>query len=186
MRVLITYGSKRGGTAGIARMLSGALAAKGFDTEVRLPDEVEHIVEYDAIVVGGALYYNRWPRDVSAFVRRHRDELLRVPVWMFSSGPLDDRALRESIPPTNQVQQFLDRTAAQGHITFGGRLEPNAKGFFARRMAKTKSGDFRDAEQVQRWADQIAHVLVRDLYPAEEERPTEAERAESGWRPQAF
>ena len=37
----------------------------------------------------------------------------------------------------------MERVGAQSHVTFGGRLEKNAKGFPASAMAKTHSGDFR-------------------------------------------
>ena len=37
---------------------------------------------------GGAAYMFHWLKDASTFARRHREELLRRPVWIFSSGPL--------------------------------------------------------------------------------------------------
>jgi hypothetical protein len=52
-----------------------------------------------------------------------------VPFWFFSSGPLDDWSEDRDIPPTLQVQTLLDRVGALGHVTFGGRLAPDARGF---------------------------------------------------------
>ena len=37
MRVLIVYGSKRGGTAGLAEMIGDALIADGLTADVRRP-----------------------------------------------------------------------------------------------------------------------------------------------------
>ena len=34
-----------------------------------------------------------------------------------------------AIPPVPQVQELLERIGARGHVTFGGRLPADAKGF---------------------------------------------------------
>jgi menaquinone-dependent protoporphyrinogen oxidase len=90
---------------------------------------------------------------------RHRRSLSGVPVWFFSSGPLDDSATRRDIPPVHQVKALMRRVGARGHATFGGRLEPNPPGFVARMMAKKLTGDWRDAGHVERWVDDITATL---------------------------
>jgi flavodoxin len=92
MRVLVTFGSKRGGTEGLAQWLAASLSATGHDVDVRPAYEPDGLELYDAVIVGGALYANRWHKSARRFVQRHADELSRMPVWFFSSGPLDDRA----------------------------------------------------------------------------------------------
>lgn len=79
-----------------------------------------------------------------------------IPVWFFSSGPLDDSADREEIPPTTPVAVLAERVGARGHVTFGGRLEPGAKGFPASAMAKTSSGDWRNPDRIRSWALRLA------------------------------
>jgi len=69
-------------------------------------------------------------------MNRQERQLRRVPVWFFSSGPLDDCAERGTIPPTREVRALMDRVGAQGHVTFGGQLAPDARGFPASAMAK--------------------------------------------------
>jgi menaquinone-dependent protoporphyrinogen oxidase len=101
MRVLVTWGSKRGGTEGIGRILGEAFEAQGFDVVAGPADEVRKLDTFDAVIVGGALYANRWPGKLRRFVNRHVGELRNVPVWFFSSGPLDDSADRENIPATH-------------------------------------------------------------------------------------
>jgi menaquinone-dependent protoporphyrinogen oxidase len=166
MRVLVTYGTKMGGTEGIARMLGETLEARGFDAEVRPANEVEDIAGYDAVIVGGALYMGRWHRHARHFIQRHARQLERKPVWLFSSGPLDDSATQWVIPPVAQVQRLMDWIGARGHMTFGGRLPADARGFIARAMAKTHSGDWRDGDQIRRWAVKIADEL-RPAYTGE-------------------
>jgi menaquinone-dependent protoporphyrinogen oxidase len=159
MRTLITYASKRGGTQGIARMVGDELAARGVEVEVMPAEAVGPIDGFDAVIVGGALYANRWPRSARRFVKQHTKELAAKPVWFFSSGPLDDTPRKQAIPPTSQVKRLMDRVHARGHTTFGGRLEPDAKGFIASRMAKSHSGDWRDQAQIKLWADGVVDAL---------------------------
>jgi hypothetical protein len=56
MRVLVTWGSKRGGTAGIGRVLGDALGSYGFEIVAVPPREVEGRGTFGAVIVGGALY----------------------------------------------------------------------------------------------------------------------------------
>lgn len=129
---------------------------------------------YDVVIVGGALYAGRWHKAARHFVRRHATELLQVPVYFFSSGPLDDSASRTEIPPVAGVKRLMARVGARGHITFGGRLAADAKGFPAAQMAKKLSGDWRDLREVGAWThDVIAEVAasaVRADKPAGQDR----------------
>jgi menaquinone-dependent protoporphyrinogen oxidase len=114
---------------------------------------------FDAVVVGGALYANRWHASARRFVERRVADLRRVPVWLFSSGPLDESADRGATPPTVEVATLMDRIGAQAHVTFGGRLERTARGFPASAMAKKHAGDWRRPELVDAWAAEIAAAL---------------------------
>lgn len=159
MRVLVTWGSKRGGTEGISRILAEALEQHGFEVVAAPAAEVRGLDTFDAVIVGGALYANRWPANVRRFVNRHIGQLRKVPVWFFSSGPLDDTAEHEDIAATNQVGVLAERVGAKGHVTFGGRLEPTTKGFPAAAMAKTHSGDWRNPDRVRAWAAELSASL---------------------------
>jgi menaquinone-dependent protoporphyrinogen oxidase len=159
MRVLVTWGSTRGGTAGIGEILGRELEAQGFEVVAAPVERVRSAEGFDAVILGGALYANRWVPSARRFVRRNLADLRRVPVWFFSSGPLDDSAEREEIPPPTQVAVLAERVGALGHVTFGGRLEPHPKGFAAQAMAKTLSGDWRNPDRIRSWAKAIAAEL---------------------------
>jgi menaquinone-dependent protoporphyrinogen oxidase len=129
MRVLVTYGTKMGGTAGMAEMLGDALTAAGLQVDVRSASERADIGTYDAVIVGGALYNRRWHRHARRFVKRHTDLLRTRPVWLFSSGPLDDSAATGGIEPVAQVQQLLQRIGARGHVTWAVGWHPMRRAF---------------------------------------------------------
>jgi menaquinone-dependent protoporphyrinogen oxidase len=159
MRVLVTWGSKRGGTEGIARTVGETLRLQGLDVDVLPPREAANATGFDAVIVGGALYGNQWHHAAWRFVKRRLCDLRRVPVWFFSSGPLGDSSEREDIPPTLQVQTLMERVGALGHVTFGGRLAPDARGFPASAMAKKHAGDWRNETRIREWATDIARAL---------------------------
>ncbi len=159
MRILVTYGSTRGGTQGLAQMVADGLRAEGFDVDLLPPRQVRRLDGYDAVIVGGALYAFRWHKASRRFVKRHAAEIRQRPAFFFSSGPLDDSAARGDIPPVRGVKALMDKAGVHEHVTFGGRLLPDAKGFPASAMAKKLAGDWRDAGHVQQWTRTIASQL---------------------------
>jgi menaquinone-dependent protoporphyrinogen oxidase len=161
MKILVTYGSKRGGTAEIATAIARSLRAEGHDVSCEAARDVRTIGAFSAVIVGGALYMRLWHRDARRFVRRFSEELRSKQVWMFSSGPLDDSASTRSIGPVPQVATAMRLVGARGHVTFGGRLARDAKGVIAAAMAKTRAGDWRDWSRIDAWARDVADQLHR-------------------------
>lgn len=159
MTVLVVYGSARGGTEGLAQLVAEGLGEEGCPAEVVAARRAGDLGGYEAVVVGGALYAGRWHRDARRYVARHRRELSRVPTYFFSSGPLDDSAASGEIEPVPGVRKLMARVGARGHVTFGGRLEPDAKGFPASAMARTHAGDWRHPDQAREWAHEVAASL---------------------------
>jgi hypothetical protein len=109
--------------------------------------------------LSAALYAGRWHHAARRFVARRQRGLRRVPVWFFSSGPLGDSSDREDIPPTLQVQVLTEGVGALGHVTFGGRLAGDARGFPASAMARTRAGDWRNDARIRAWAADLARTL---------------------------
>ncbi|MDX3458619.1 flavodoxin domain-containing protein [Streptomyces sp. ME02-8801-2C] len=161
--ILVTYGSKYGSTAEIAQRIGEVLTKEGLTADVRPAADVADLAPYDAVVLGSGLYAGRWHRDARRFARRHRRALVRRPVWLFSSGPLDASAAQREIPPTPGVRHIADQVAAHGHVTFGGCLEGDVKGPMARMIVNSgKGGDFRDFEQIAAWATTVAQNLTAE------------------------
>ena len=181
MRVLVAYGSRMGGTAGIAELIGDALTDAGFQADVRPVAEVSQLDRYVAVVIGGALYTGHWHRQARRFVRRHTDALRERPVWLFSSGPLNGSVVEE-IPPVPQVEELARRIGARGHATFGGRLPANANGFPASAMAKTHAGDWREPERIRGWSADVAMKLGR-LTSCDNYMPNRLTKLLNGRRP---
>jgi len=155
MRVLITWGTKRGSTESIARAIADTLRASGVEVVPVAARDAWRVRDFDAAIIGGALYANRWHPAARRFVRQRAAELRRVPTWLFSSGPLDDSASHDDIAPVRQVDAAMALVQAQGHVTFGGRLASDADTV----VAKHHAGDWRDFERIRAWARTIAQAL---------------------------
>jgi menaquinone-dependent protoporphyrinogen oxidase len=140
-------------------MVAEAFVTHGVVADIGDANEVDEIDDYDAIVVGGALYNGRWHADATWFVDRNLDALRTKSVWLFSSGPLDDSARSGSLAPVPQVQQLARRADIRGHMTFGGVLEKKTSGRLSSLLAWGKPGDYRDPAQVSEWVEWIVARL---------------------------
>jgi menaquinone-dependent protoporphyrinogen oxidase len=176
MRALIVYGTRNGGTAGLAHMIGTAFEREGWQVQIADAADAPGIGDVDLVVVGGGLYVGRWVPSVRHWVRRHTATLKLVPVWFFSSGPLDDSAAAGDMAPAPSVAKLAREVEVHGHMTFGGYLDKQPRGFIARQMARRNSGDWRDPDQVAEWV----HLICRQASVA---ASIPAQRSGSDWTP---
>lgn len=155
MRVLVAYGTKRGGTEGLARAVAQGLEDAGHAVDVLPAQRVESLDRWEAVVVGGALYAWFWQHDARRFVKRHVEELQQLPVYFFSSGPLDFSARERELPPPGSVARLARLVNAQRHKTFGGRLLPEADAGVG-----LPRGDFRDLPATRAWGREVGEELA--------------------------
>lgn len=173
-KVLVAYATKMGATTGIATAIADELRRKGHQADLREVSGVRTIDEYDAVVLGSAIYLRRWRPEAVRFLRKHTRELRDRQVWLFHSGPVGaDRDQIQAMPAN--VTRLARRIGATPAMTFAGRLEPDtAKGFLARRMATTDlAGDFRDWDLVTAWSQDVA-AAIHAIEAAPWRRPANA------------
>jgi menaquinone-dependent protoporphyrinogen oxidase len=162
MRILVAYGTKRGGTRGLAEMIAQDITNAGLEADIREARRVKSLAGYDAAIIGGSAYMFRWHRDVVRLVKKHATELRSIPTWLFCSGPVGAGAENldeyEKLAPKHMLAAATDLNA-RGTKVFGGRLEPNARGFIAAKMAKNSAGDWRDPQLVDKWVHDVVASL---------------------------
>jgi menaquinone-dependent protoporphyrinogen oxidase len=158
MRVLVAYGSTKGGTAALAERIGEALRREGVPTRVQPAGKVRSVAGYDAVIVGGALHHGRWHRAARRFVRRNEGALRSLPVWFFSGGPLGNNELDMRIPPVAHVRRLMRRVGARGHATFGGHLLANPPALATGFLPDPWLGDWRNPDQVARW---VAGIVIQ-------------------------
>ena len=157
--MLVAVASKHGSTREIAEEIGETLRAAGLEVDVRPAGEVRTVAPYSAVVVGSALYAATWLREANRFVRVHASALAQRPVWLFSSGPLDQSARFAEIPMTPHVAAETAAIGVRGHRTFGGRLEADTPGLDPAVLHTHRTGDFRDWDAISAWAAEIAAAL---------------------------
>lgn len=163
-RVLVAYGTKMGGTAGIAERIADTLRGRGHQVTLASAGEVPREGNWDAAVVGSGVYVGRWRRDAVRLLRR----LARGPqkparVWLFHGGPVGDDHADDPVPVPRKVQALAERLGAEDVVTFGGRFRAeDASGWMAKAMAKGGVlGDWRRLDHAEAWANTIAGELAQ-------------------------
>jgi len=140
------------------------LAADGLTATAETLDRVERLDEYDAVVLGSAVYMGRWLAPARAFVEQHAEALRARPTWLFSSGPIGDPP-RPAADSAVDVDDLVTATNAREHRLFGGRVDKHRLGFGERAMMlafRADDGDFRDWAAIEDWA----HAIARDARTA--------------------
>jgi len=156
MRILTVQASKRGATTELAQAIALALRGHGFEVDVAKAADRPLPSGYDAVIVGSAIYYGRWHADAVQYVEAFASVLRPLPVWLFSSGPIDDSAFTGAIAPVPQVTRLARDLEVTGHMTFGGKFDPAQAALVDRVWAHGRHGDFRDQSQVEEWVHRIA------------------------------
>ena len=92
MKVLVCAASKYGATSEIAQAVADVLAERGCEVTVLPPDKVGAVEEFDAVVLGSAVYMGQWMKPARELAERSAGTLASRPVWLFSSGPVGEPA----------------------------------------------------------------------------------------------
>jgi menaquinone-dependent protoporphyrinogen oxidase len=124
------------------------------------PDALTSVAEYDAVVLGSAVYDGHWLKPARKLASRLEAQLRTKPVWLFSSGPVGSVA--GASEASGDAVEIGRRLGARDHRVFPGRIEPAQLGFGERFRVRTSGGsegDDRDWIEIGRWARSIAATL---------------------------
>jgi menaquinone-dependent protoporphyrinogen oxidase len=160
MKVLVTAASKYGATGEIAVAIAEALSDRGIDATAIPPEEVGSVEDYDAVVLGSAVYAGRWLKPARELVDRSGEAFASRPVWLFSSGPIGDPPKPEEDPV--DVADLMESTKAREHRVFAGELVKRRLSFGDKAIAmafRAQEGDFREWAEIKEWASAIADAL---------------------------
>ena len=161
-RVLVSAASRHGSTSEIARVIGDTLADQGIDVDIVPPDAVDSVADYDAVVLGSAVYNGRWLTPATDLAARLQHELAARPLWLFSSGPVGVRAAGDAQAASRDPAGTGRATEPRDHRVFAGRLDLRLLSLAERvtlLVFRGVSGDFRDWAEIREWADGIAADL---------------------------
>ena len=176
MKVLVAYASKYGSTKGIADFIGEKLRQQGMQVDVQEVGSVQNPGDYDAFVIGSAVYMFHWLKEAKQFISRNSSLLVNHPVWIFSSGPVgtqskDDKGLDVlEVSAPKELDEIRDLVKPRDHRVFFGTFDSTRltgmMGFTLKMARRSQSareampdGDFRDWKEIEAWVSSIAREL---------------------------
>lgn len=154
-RILVAFATKNGSTEEVAGAIAGTLREIGSIVDLRPARAArEPIAGSDLVVLGAPLYSGRWHRDAHHFLKRHRNELARVPIAVFAMGPRSGDAVG-----WQRSRHQLDRALAKRGwlapvaVTVFGGVDPPKRHGQERR-------DLRDWEAIRAWTGSLPALVT--------------------------
>jgi menaquinone-dependent protoporphyrinogen oxidase len=158
-RILVTYVSPKGSTAGIAVAIGKELQAAGYRVDVIELKSVPSLAGYKAVVIGGPFYMGKIEGDVKKFVGTYRETLVKIPVAAFAVGVAPVNATPTDIEKAWEIfHKTLEPVVPVAEALFSGKIDLDKLSFIQKQMVsmvKAPVGDFRDWDAIAQWAREI-------------------------------
>jgi menaquinone-dependent protoporphyrinogen oxidase len=158
--ILVSAASKHGATQEIAERIGQVLEASQHLVTVSPPDNIVDVTDFDVVVLGSAVYAGHWLAAAKELAQVVAQTDPPKPTWLFSSGPIGDPPKPDEDPV--DVADILEATAARDHRVFSGKIDKTKLSFGEKAIlmaVRGQEGDFRDWDQIETWAAQIADDL---------------------------
>ena len=155
-RILVAYVSPKGSTAGIAEAIGRELQSAGYRVDVIELKSVRSLAEYRAVVIGGPFYMGKIAGDITQFVGKYRETLIKMPVAVFAVGVAPVNATPADIEKARAIlHKSVEPIVPVAEALFSGKIDPDKLSFIQKRMVsmvKAPVGDFRDWDAIASWA----------------------------------
>jgi len=169
-KILVTYASRTGTTAGVAEAIGRTLADGDAQVDVLPMREVKDLSPYQAVVAGSGINGAAWLPEAMQFVQVHRAELAQRPfaaflVCMTLAMPNAEKYrphVAEWMAPVRSLVKPVSEGLFAGALdiskvpTFGNRL----KFRLSILMGVWTEGDHRDWVANHAWAESLRPLLV--------------------------
>ena len=169
-KILVTYASRSGSTAGVAEAIGNTLAENGAQVDVLPMQEVKDLAPYRAVVAGSAIRGGKWLPEALQFIQTHRATLAQKPFAAFMvcitlAMPSADR-YRAGIAGWLEPVRALVEPVSEG--LFAGELDfsklPVTFDTLKMRAAAAfgifPRGDHRDWTAIRTWAESLRPLLI--------------------------
>ncbi len=169
-RILVTYASQGGSTAGVADAIGKALSVNGTLVDVRPVKEVTDLSPYRGIIIGSAVHSGKWMPEAMAFIDRHQNTLRRIPTAVFQVCMMlatSSEQYKRMVPDWLTPLRAQIQPVAEG--SFAGALWPNQYTKLSEKLGlriflaaiKLKAGDYRDWDAIRGWAERVGPLLIQ-------------------------
>jgi menaquinone-dependent protoporphyrinogen oxidase len=130
--------------------------------------EVSDLSNYSSVIVGSAIQNFEWLQPAQTFLHDNSTALSKIPVWAFSVGcPWTvPKRLQKSMDVDNEEQivkkDIEKEVKLRQHTLFNGKFLKSHFNFGMRLFWSTmggKYGDFRNWEEIEKWANEVGDEL---------------------------
>lgn len=169
MLALVTYYSVHGSTKEIAERIGSVLSTKT-KVEVLPMEQVTELSKYYFVIIGSPVHNFVWVEYASSWLSTNGAALSNSAVWAFSVGTpfavgkIAQRMLDSEDEEQNLAAAISEEVRLERHVLFNGRFlksHARTKFNFWWRVFGGKFGDFRDWEEIDKWAGDIGDTIVR-------------------------
>ena len=169
-KILVTYASRSGSTAGVAEAIGKTLEECGESVDVFPMAQVTDLTPYRAVVAGSAIQGQKWLPEAMRFVKKHRAALAQRPFAPFmvciTLSMKGSEQYRDGIITWMAPVRALVRPVSEGY--FAGVLDfrkmPLTFNTLLMRvpvlMKIWQEGDHRDWNAIQAWATDLKANLI--------------------------
>jgi menaquinone-dependent protoporphyrinogen oxidase len=156
--ILVAYGTKHGSTGEVADAVAQTLVHFGLAVETLPAARVDDVSQYEAVVVGGALYAGRWHPDALRLLKRYKATLASIPVAVFGMGPktTEEHEIRQARAQLDTALAKVPEVEPCAVAIFGGVVDPEQLRFPFNRMP---ASDARDWAAIRGWAVDVAKAF---------------------------
>lgn len=160
--ILVAYATRHGSTQEVAEAIAATLRAEGRRVDVAKASDVSDVALYTTVVVGGALYMGHWHRDAVAFLKRHQQELARLPLAVFAMGPktMAEADIAASRRQLENALNAVPRLTPASVAIFGGVVDPSTLRFPFSRMGES---DARDWDAIRAWSHDVGALGMSEV-----------------------
>ena len=169
-RILVTYATRAGSTAGVAEFIAETLTKAGCQVDVLPMADVEDLSPYAAVVAGSAIQAKQWLPEAMSFLQANQAALRQMPCAVFLVCMT--LAMSNADKFRDEVASFLDPVRAVvtpvSEGMFAGALDISTVPYFRARLGFRLSvlfgtwseGDHRDWHTIRAWAYALPPLLL--------------------------
>lgn len=162
-RVLVTYATAAGSTAGVAERIAATLQADGAEVVCRPAGPDVDPSDFDAVVVGSAVHDMGWlPPAVDVMLRAQQADR---PVWGFSVGGIQPKGWLTRMLAGRELRRIESSfpRPPREHRLFGGIIDMDHTPLWGRlffRATGGRAGDHRDWQAIEEWATDVGDGIA--------------------------
>jgi menaquinone-dependent protoporphyrinogen oxidase len=169
-KILVTYASRTGTTAGVADAIGKTLSENGTDVDVLPMKDVKNLEQYDTVIAGSAIRAAKWLPEAMEFLESNRESISKKPfaafqVCMTMAMPNAEKyrqGVSEWMSPVRKIARPVKEGIFAGKLdisqleSLGGKIKFRISVW----TGVWKEGDHRNWNEIRSWAEELKSYLA--------------------------